>query len=65
LRNLMIERKRRREKNLPRYMAPTDSTLPSATHRFFIENHTENGEVIHDLQMIEDFVDELGGQKKL
>ena len=45
-------------------MAPTESKLPSAKSRFFVENHPTNDKVVQDLHQIEDFVDQIGGTKR-
>jgi len=64
LRQIMIQRKQMREKNFPSFMASTQAALPSTTHRFFVENHTDNETVIQDLHKIENLVDTLGKKKK-
>ena len=59
-----MERKRKLEKHLPRFMVSTESAMPSVISRFFIEKHSENAKVVDDLHKIEDFVDGLNKQKK-
>ena len=54
-----MERKRKLEKHLPRFMVSTESAMPSVISRFFIEKHSENAKVVDDLHKIEDFVDGL------
>ena len=60
----MVKRQKLREKKLPKFMSSTETALPNTTHRFFVENHTENGQVLSDLYRIEDFVDSLDKRKK-
>ena len=55
-----MERKKKRETHLPRFMVQTESTIPSVLSRFQVELHTENNKVVDDLHQIEDFVDVLG-----
>ena len=67
MRDIMIDRKKKREKNYPAYMAPTEAKLPSYTHRFFVDRHAENEKVIKDLHKIETFVDKISktGKKQV
>lgn len=58
-------RRLKQDQKLPRFMSLTKGSIPNITSRFFVENHTENEQVIDDLNQIEDFVDELGGTKKI
>ena len=44
-------------------MKTTESKMPSIISRFFVENHTENDDVVDELHRIEDFVDKLGKGK--
>ena len=64
LRDVMIDRKKKREKNYPRYMAPTETKLPSYTHRFFVDRHADNESVIQDLHRIETFVDKISKKSR-
>ena len=45
-------------------MAQTEGKMPNLTSRFFVENHSENGKMVEDLNRIEDFVDRLTGKGK-
>lgn len=65
IKQMMQQRRLRQDLKLPRFMAQTKGSIPSGTSRFFLENHTENEQVIDDLNQIEDFVDELAGNKKV
>lgn len=59
----MIKRKKKREQNLPHFMA--DWQRPNKlTHRFFVEKHAENAKMLTDLHRIEAFVDTISKKRK-